>query len=114
MGGFDYLALPPSSRSVVRVSDTLSTQQKVRLGSGLAVFGVLAVLCIVGVSSTIHGCAERGIYGNGFGDLGLFLVLFDNDVSSTGSDSVWVDSAIALDETDPGENPHEPQDWYCH
>ena len=66
------------------------------------------------VDNTIHDCDERGIYGNGFGDLGLFLVLFGNDVTNTAAEPVFVASSIALDETDPGPNPHQPQSWYCH
>jgi hypothetical protein len=66
------------------------------------------------VNNTIHHCEERGIYGNGFGDLGLFLVLFNNDVTNTTAEAVYVADSIALDETDPGPNPHQPQSWYCH
>jgi hypothetical protein len=66
------------------------------------------------VHNVIHDCDEYGIYGNGFGDLGLFLVLFDNDVTDVGSEPIWVADSIALDESDPGPSPLHRQDWYCH
>jgi hypothetical protein len=65
------------------------------------------------VGNNVHDCEERGIYGNGFGNLGFPLALFGNNVTNAGTQAVWVDPAIELNETDPGPNPQGPQDWYC-
>ena len=65
------------------------------------------------VDNVIDQCDERGIYGNGWGDLGLFLWVHGNRITNV-SDPMSIAGSIDLRDEAPPSNPLAPQTWYCH
>ena len=65
------------------------------------------------VGNTVSAYEEWGIYVNGFGDLGLPVYLYNNQVDDSGEEAYYRASGVDIRDTDPGANPNAPQDWYC-
>lgn len=104
----DYL--PTEPRDVWLEDNTITDVTFGQWASGIMVGGTGVFV----VGNTIQRYEERGIYVNGFGDLGLPVYLFGNQVDQTGQLDVYRASGVDVREADPGPNPNGPQDWYCH
>jgi len=64
------------------------------------------------VGNTVTNCQEYGIFVNGFGDLGLGVWLYNNQVNAQGEADVFYSLSSGVYTTDPGPNPNAPQTWY--
>jgi len=62
------------------------------------------------LNNTIYNCADRGIFGNNWKNLGLENYVYGNKISQCGTIMV-LDPELKVSETDPGMNPHSPQSW---
>jgi uncharacterized protein YegJ (DUF2314 family) len=63
--------------------------------------------------NTVTSYEEWGIYVNGFGNLGLPVHVYDNQVDDSGQGDYSFAPEVDVRETDPGPNPNTPQNWYC-
>jgi hypothetical protein len=63
--------------------------------------------------NTVTSYEEWGIYVNGFGNLGLPVHVYDNQVDDSGQGDYSFAPEVDVQETDPGPNPNTPQNWYC-
>lgn len=63
------------------------------------------------LNNTIKNCADKGIYGNNWKNLGFENFVFGNSVAGCGQNLV-IHSELKVSESDPGNNPHSPQKWY--
>jgi len=63
------------------------------------------------LNNTIKNCADKGILGNNWKNLGLQNFVFGNAVTGCGQNLV-IHPELKVSESDPGDNPHSPQKWY--
>lgn len=63
------------------------------------------------VNNTIYNCANKGIYGNNWKNLGLQNYVYGNNIYQC-STIMDIYSEIKISSSDPGKNPHSPQIWY--
>ncbi len=63
------------------------------------------------LNNTIKNCANRGIYGNNWKNLGHQNYIYENTVSNCGQNLV-IHPELKISESVPGNNPHSPQKWY--
>ena len=61
--------------------------------------------------NTIKNCANKGIYGNNWMNMGLQNFVFGNTVIDCGENLV-IHPELKVSVSDPGKNPHSPQKWY--
>jgi parallel beta-helix repeat protein len=62
------------------------------------------------VNNTIYNCANKGIYGNNWKNLGLQNWVYGNKISQC-SIPMSLHPELKISESDPGKNPHSPQKW---
>jgi parallel beta-helix repeat protein len=62
------------------------------------------------VNNTIYNCANKGIYGNNWKNLGLQNYVYGNNISQC-STSMYLHPELKISGSDPGKNPHSPQKW---
>jgi len=62
------------------------------------------------LNNTIYNCAEKGIYGNNWKDLGLQNYVYGNTISHCGT-SMYLHTEVKVSESDPGKNPNSSQKW---
>jgi parallel beta-helix repeat protein len=62
------------------------------------------------LNNTIYNCAEKGIYGNNWKNLGLPNYVYGNTISHCGT-SMYLHTEVNVSESDPGKNPHSSQKW---
>lgn len=99
---------PTVSRDVWLENNTIFNVTYGQWASGIMVGGTGVYL----VGNRITNCQEYGIYVNGFGDLGLGVWLYDNQVNAQGKADVFYSLTNGVHTTDPGPNPNVPQVWY--
>jgi uncharacterized protein YjdB len=64
------------------------------------------------LNNIIHDCDNNGIYGNSYATLDLPVYIYNNTISSNGTDMFVSGDIIDVYYTDPGINPNAPQTWY--
>jgi parallel beta-helix repeat protein len=62
------------------------------------------------INNTVYDCVNRGIYGNGWKNLGLQNFVFGNNVSRCGT-IADINPDLKVIQADPGRNPNLPQKW---
>ena len=62
------------------------------------------------LNNTIYNCAEKGIYGNDWKNLGLQNYVYGNTISDCGT-SMFIHPDVKVSESDPGKNPYSSQKW---
>lgn len=62
------------------------------------------------INNTVYDCANRGIYGNNWKDLGLQNYVYGNNVSKCGQ-LIYINPELNVSQTNPGKNPHSRQNW---
>jgi len=62
------------------------------------------------LNNTVYNCANIGIYGNIWKNLGLENCVYGNTISQCGT-IMYLDPELKVNQTDPGKNPHSPQKW---
>jgi parallel beta-helix repeat protein len=62
------------------------------------------------LNNTVKNCANIGIYGNNWKNLGLQNFVYGNTISNCGTNMV-IYSDVKVSESNPGKNPHSPQKW---
>jgi len=62
------------------------------------------------LNNTIHNCANKGIFGNNWKNLGLQNYVYGNNVYQC-STSIDLHPDLKTSDSDPGINPHSPQKW---
>jgi len=62
------------------------------------------------VNNTIYNCANRGIFGNNWKNLGLQNYVYGNNIYQCGT-SIYLHPELKISDFDPGKNPHSPQKW---
>jgi len=62
------------------------------------------------LNNTIYNCANRGIYGNNWKNLGLENYVYGNKISQC-STTISLHPELKISDSDPGKNPHTPQKW---
>jgi parallel beta-helix repeat protein len=65
------------------------------------------------LNNTISNCADKGILGNNWKDLGHLNYVFGNTITNCGT-GIYLHSDLKINESDPGKNPHSPQKWYSN
>lgn len=65
------------------------------------------------LNNTINNCADKGIFGNNWKDLGHVNYVFGNTITNCRT-GIVVHSELKVNESDPGKNPHFPQKWYAN
>ena len=63
------------------------------------------------LNNSVSNCANMGIYGSNWKNLGLENYVFGNTVKDCGI-SMDLHPEIVVKQSDPGKNPHSPQTWY--
>jgi hypothetical protein len=100
---------PSDPRDVWVESNTVSNITFGEWANGIMVGGTGVYV----LGNTVSNYEEQGIYVNSFGDLGLPVYVYDNQVDTRGQvDYFWGDG-VDIRQSDPGANPNQPQDWYC-
>ena len=92
------------NNSIRNVSDGYSDWN-----NGIMFFGTGVYI----LNNTIHNCANRGIYGNNWQNMGLKNYVYGNTISNCNT-SMVIHPELKVSESDPGENPHSPQKWYSN
>jgi len=62
------------------------------------------------LNNTIYNCANRGIYGNIWKNIGLQNYVYGNSISDCGT-NMYLHTELNVSESDPGKNPYSPQKW---
>jgi len=62
------------------------------------------------LNNTVYNCADKGIYGNNWKNLGLQNYVYGNTISDCGT-SMYLHPEVKVSESDPGKNPNSPQKW---
>lgn len=62
------------------------------------------------LNNTVYDCANKGIYGNNWKDLGLQNYVYGNKISRCGTD-IYLHPDLNISQSDPGANPYSPQKW---
>jgi parallel beta-helix repeat protein len=62
------------------------------------------------LNNTIYNCANRGLYGNNWKNLGLENYVYGNKISQCGT-IMSLHPELKIIDSDPGKNPHSPQKW---
>ncbi len=62
------------------------------------------------VNNTIYNCANKGIFGNNWKNLGLENYVYGNNIYQC-STSIYLHPELKISGSDPGKNPHSPQKW---
>jgi len=62
------------------------------------------------LQNTISDCAQKGIYGSNWTNLGLQNYVYGNSISRCGT-SMYIHPELNVSQSDPGKNPHAPQNW---
>jgi hypothetical protein len=62
------------------------------------------------LNNTLHHCADKGIYGNNWKNLGLQNYVYGNTISHCGT-VMYLHPEVKVSESDPGKNPHSSQKW---
>ena len=62
------------------------------------------------LNNTIYNCANKGIYGNNWKNLGLQNYVYGNKISQC-STPISLHPELKISDSDPGKNPHSPQKW---
>lgn len=62
------------------------------------------------LNNTVYNCANMGIYGNNWKNIGLENHVYGNNISHCGT-NLYLHPELKVSETDPGKNPHSPQKW---
>ena len=65
------------------------------------------------LNNTIYNCADKGILGNNWKDLGHVNYVFGNTITNCGT-GMDLHPDLKISESDPGKNPHSPQKWYSN
>jgi len=63
------------------------------------------------LNNKISKCADRGIYGNNWKNPGLVCYVFGNKITDC-SINLYSHPELNVNESNPGENQHSPQNWY--
>jgi parallel beta-helix repeat protein len=62
------------------------------------------------LNNTIYNCADIGLYGNNWKNLGLQNYVYGNSISHCGM-GMYLHPEVKVSESDPGKNPHSSQKW---
>ena len=62
------------------------------------------------LNNTIYNCANKGIFGNNWKNIGLQNYVYGNNVYDC-STIMDIDPELKISKTDPGLNPHSRQKW---
>ena len=62
------------------------------------------------VNNIIYNCANKGIYGNNWKNLGLQNYVYGNIIYQCNTD-MDLHPELKVSSSDPGKNPHSPQKW---
>ena len=63
------------------------------------------------LNNSVSNCANRGIYGNNWKNLGMENYVYGNSITTCETNMV-INPELKVNDSDPGENPHSPQNWY--
>lgn len=62
------------------------------------------------LNNTVSNCANKGIFGNNWKNLGLENYVYGNKVTDC-NPNVFIHNELKVIELNPGKNPHSPQKW---
>ncbi|MDX1285045.1 MAG: right-handed parallel beta-helix repeat-containing protein [Draconibacterium sp.] len=63
------------------------------------------------LNNTVSGCTNIGIYGSNWKNLGLVNYVYENTITDCGT-SMEIQPEVKVRLSNPGKNPHSPQEWY--
>ncbi|HAQ18135.1 MAG TPA: hypothetical protein DCR40_02760 [Prolixibacteraceae bacterium] len=65
------------------------------------------------LNNTVNNCANIGIFGNNWKNLGMQNYVYGNMVTNCGT-NMYLHPEVKVSKSDPGKNPHSPQKWYSN